>query len=667
MSKITTSLKAIMVMGVFLMLYACGGGSNSNSTSGNGLIVVGSTSSFVSLSFPGNNTTLQSGTSTTVSALLKNSDGTLVADGTAVTFTTTLGSLTPADGKTTTTNGTASVSLSPGTNSGQGQITASAIINNRQASSSTLFTIVPPALKLEAITLPGYPSGGMTYGASQNVSVKVTKLDGSLFNQSVEVVFSSVQAATGKATITSPVMTDSKGIASTTYTAITATGTDTITASIAGSTQQQTITINPLDAGAISYVSSSPTNIGLKGMGGLGIQETSKVTFKVVDTSGAPKANQLVTFALNTNVGGLALSTYTGSTAADGTVSTIVQAGIVATPVRVTASTEVGTPPITISTQSDQLVVSTGVPAQDGFSVSIANLSPECWNVDGVTSKVTARLSDHFHNPVPDGTAVYFTTSGGVIQSSCTTTGGACSVNWTSQNPRPIMPLSPTGLPSTGASKDGRSVILAYAVGEEAFVDQNGNGVADSGEFTDTSEAFRDDNENNTKDINETFIDFNNDKTFNGPDGKYNGVLQGSAYVGAAKSKYVFSNSAIVMATSSATITTTCGAVPLGTTSSCSVTVNDDNGNTMPTGTTVEFKLTTLQPGTTVTGSGTTSTGLSMPAYDKYIFPNSSANVGVKFPVSISDPNKTTSATGVLEVKVTSPGGVVTTGVKQIN
>src|SRR6185369_13293017 len=158
---------------------------------------------------------------------------------------------------------------------------------------------------------------------------------------------------------------------------------------------------------------------------------------------------------------------------------------------------------------------------------------------------VTARLSDHFHNPVPDGTAVSFTTNGGSIQPSCTTINGACSVTWTSQNPRPFVP----------GINVGRATIHAYAVGEEAFVDLNGNGVADTGEFTDNSEAYRDDNENGVRDVSEPFIDFNGNGQFDGPDGKYNGVLQGASSIGAPRSKHIFANLHMVMATTEALVT----------------------------------------------------------------------------------------------------------------
>ena len=410
----------------------------------------------------------------------------------------------------------------------------------------------------------------------------------------------------------------------------------------------------PLVPSSISFVSALPASIGLKGMGGVGVQETSTITFKVLDLSGKPLANQLVDFSLNTTVGGLTLIASSGTTAANGTVTTIVQSGIIATSVRVTATLRGVSP--AISTQSDQLVISTGVSAQDGFSLSIVTRNPEAWNIDGVTDVVTARLSDHFHNPVPDGTAVYFTTSGGSIQPSCITTGGACSVNWTSQNPRPTT--------VTGAIQSGRAVILAYAVGEEAFLDTNGNGVADAGEFTDTSEAFRDDNESGSKDPTETFIDFNSDGVFNGPDGRYNGVLQGAAYTGAPRSKHIYSNTTIVMASSAASITNSCGAASIavgrGSSTACSIFVSDTNGNTMPVGTTVGFTLATSVQGTTVVAAATTLTELTMTAAS-YTFPNSASPVGSSIGATIADPSLTTSARGTFTVTVTSPGGIITT------
>jgi hypothetical protein len=675
-SKTVAVLKSGMLLIALLMFSACGGG-GSNSTSGNGLVVVGSASSSVVLTVA--NPTLQPSGTTTVTAVFKNLDGTPVAAGTPVNFSTTLGTLTPADGKTVTdASGTASVSLTAGSISGQGQITASASINNKQVTRSINFSVNQPTLVLGAITLPDNSTGVMSYGATQNVSVTVTKADGTLFDQAVEVVFSSVQASAGKATISSPVLTNANtGIATATYTALSVVGVDTITASIPGSSQQKQLTVNGLDAGSISYVSAVPTKIGLKGMGGLGVQETSKVTFKVVDTSGSPKANQQVTFSLNTYVGGLSLSTYTGSTAADGTVTTIVQAGVVATPVRVTATCVIGTtPPKTISTQSDQLVVSTGIPSQDGFSTSSSVLNVEGLDYDGVTNNVTILMSDHFHNPVPDGTAVSFTTSCGSIQDSCVSSGGGCTVVWKSQAPR---------------TSNGKCTILAYAVGEEDFLDTNGNGVADGsctpivnlsgpysgtgtglasvqtcGEFHDYSEAFRDDNWDGIRNPTEAFIDFNSDGKFNGPDGLFTGVLQGtptSTTSGAPRTKHVFKNQRFLISGSTpgtlsfdtksispAVIVCTnfdCSStsvVPVTTTRT--LTLKDVNGNPMPGGTRI-----------TVTGLGAAPSSFVVP---DGIPVDSLPSAFDTFDISLTA--TTTQGSGPVTVTVATPRGITTSG-----
>ncbi len=94
------------------------------------------------------------------------------------------------------------------------------------------------------------------------------------------------------------------------------------------------------------------------------------------------------------------------------------------------------------------------------------------------------------------------------------------------------------------------STVLGYALGEESFVDSNGNGLFDTGEFVaqaDLPEAFLDHNDDgdfgnsNTVgsctgsctleegDDEETFIDFDTDLQYDGPDGIYNGSLCSAA------------------------------------------------------------------------------------------------------------------------------------------
>ncbi|MCG7962564.1 MAG: hypothetical protein N0E54_07690, partial [Candidatus Thiodiazotropha taylori] len=240
-----------------------------------------------------------------------------------------------------------------------------------------------------------------------------------------------------------------------------------------------------------------------------------------LDTNGNPVSQQVVNFSLNTDIGGVAIpaGSVTATSDIDGIVRTDVKSGTVPTTVRVTASLESN--PL-ISTQSDGLVISTGVSDQNSISLSAEILNCEGLNLDGTEVEVTVHASDHFNNPVPDGTAVYFTTEGGQIQSQCQIDDGACSVIWTSSNPRPWEDLLPGGM--------GRVTILATMLGEESFVDANGNGVLDSGDtpFADIPEAFRDDNEDGVRDpVAEEFVDFNNNNTYDdvGVDPDYNGAL----------------------------------------------------------------------------------------------------------------------------------------------
>lgn len=361
----------------------------------------------------------------------------------------------------------------------------------------------------------------LSAGGSTSITATFVTQTGNLYTEDVTVMFSSPCIAQGLATITTPVDTNT-GVATATYTASGCSGTDevTATATVDGSTLTANgiVNIAPAAIGSIQFISADPTNIGLKGMGGIGRAETSTVIFRVVDSTGAPVPNAEVRFTLDTVIGGLAVQPGQDDTpavtTADGYVQATVRSGGVATPVRVTATVLSTTP--SISTQSDQLTVTTGIPDQDSVSLSIETLNPEAWAVDGVTVPVMIRLSDRFNNPVPDGTAVTFWTEGGQIGSQCTTVEGGCSVDWVSQHPRPA---------------NGRVTILAVAIGEESFVDVDGNGVYNGAPdtFSDIGEPFLDEDWNEQYDVGERFYDFNSNGVYDGPDGKFNGVLCDSA------------------------------------------------------------------------------------------------------------------------------------------
>ncbi|HUO81514.1 MAG TPA: hypothetical protein VM616_01505, partial [Gammaproteobacteria bacterium] len=344
------------------------------------------------------------------------------------------------------------------------------------------------------VAVPDLAAGGAT-----TLTVTIVDENGNLVTGApVDVSFSSVCSTQGLAVIDSPITT-STGIANSNYAASGCNGDDVITAT---ATVEDTdlvatgmVTVAPASVGSIEFVSATPTNIGLQGTGGSGRSETSTVVFRVVDSTGGPVSGEEVSFTLNTTVGGIMISPAMATTGTNGQVQTVVQAGTVATTVRVTARVTGSSP--SIATQSDQLTITTGVPDFDSTSLSVETLNPEAFDIDGTTVPVTIRLSDRFNNPVPDGTAITFQTEGGQIGGQCTAIEGTCSVNWVSQDPRP---------------DDGRSSLLATAIGEESFTDINGNGVFDNAEtladVDDIPEPWRDDNENGTREVDEPFVDF---------------------------------------------------------------------------------------------------------------------------------------------------------------
>jgi hypothetical protein len=459
----------------------------------------------------------------------------------------------------------------------------------------------------------------------------------------------------------------------------------------------------------LTFVSASPQNIALKGTGGAGRQESSTVTFKVLDSSGNPVIGQQVNFALDTTVGGIALTATSAVSGTGGLATTTVMAGTINTPVRVTATLAGAS----VTTLSDQLVVSTGVPEQNSFSLSAAIKNVEGGQFNGCPAPagtlITARLADHFHNPAPDGTAVSFTAEGGSVDASCLTgliqttqpdgsvvttkgTAGECTVRFCAGNPRPA---------------DGRVTVLAYALGEESFTDTNGNNRYDAGEpFTDLGDPFRNDravsdgNANGIDDLftisngmrfpGEQYIDSNGNSTWDqGGNGAYNGVLQATPSVGTVHVRQslvmVLSNSTpAVSLLSSATGTgtlalahCTSGTAFVNDTRTFSFAIRDNNptvfatnraanhsgdplwladrpGNPLPAGTTIQLSTSNggILGGSSATVQNTNAADSSAWVYSVSMISDASQDAAFNCTNNISS--------GALTITVTTPNGTVT-------
>jgi len=502
--------------------------------------------------------------------------------------------------------------------------------------------------------------GGVTAlsaGGSVSMSVVFVIDDGSgtltAYTEPVDVTFSSPCIPTLASVNPAATVTSVAGLATATYVAQgcdTGAGGEVITAraNVNGTelTAQVNLVVAGADVGSIQFVSATPDFIGLKGSGGQGIAEQSTVIFRVVDASTGPVAGKQVDFTLNTEVGGITLTPLTATSDSSGFVQTVVQSGTVATSLRVTA-TEFDTG---ISTQSDRLTISTGIPHQDAFSLSLGTCNTNTFSFDGFAVPVNVFLSDRFQNPVPDGTAIAFTAEGGQIQNSCVTDGGSCTVNWTSTNPRPA------ALPGDVAGQTGgRVTIVATAIGEESFLDEDGDFVYDSGEaFGDLQERFRDDNENGAYDIGVDgfFLDFNNSGTHDASDGTFNGLLCSSG-CSASETLGISGSAILVMGTSGVDIVPDADpvVVPLQGfgTANLTVAVTDLNGNYPAAG-------------TTVTLSDITNGSVVGP--DSYIVPDAcGASPGPYLATfAIEGDDTPSSGTVFIEVTTPAPNSVITIG-----
>jgi hypothetical protein len=206
--------------------------------------------------------------------------------------------------------------------------------------------------------------------------------------------------------------------------------------------------------------------------------------FKVLDTAGNGLPGLNVLLHPTTLAGGLTLdgsqSDVTKLSDSNGQVSVLINSGTVPTPVRITASL-VSQPSVT--TVSSSLSIAVGLPSQLNFSLSQATPNIEGGNYDGTLNTYSIIASDRLGNPVPAGTSINFISEGGqIVQSALTTidaNGNArASATFLSSEPRPA---------------DGRITVLAYALGEESFIDLNGNNLFDPTEpFQDLGNIYLD-------------------------------------------------------------------------------------------------------------------------------------------------------------------------------
>lgn len=438
-----------------------------------------------------NSNSITSGSPAIATATLQDSKGNPVP-GQVVTFSVVRG-LGKTSLATALTNavGQAAVSLVPtsSTVAGADEITASASYAGASLQSTLGFQI-----QATSVSLTDFSSPVSSLSAYGQTSLTVTA-SGASVGSPVNISVSSACVLKGKATL-SP----------STFTTTTATTvlqykdngcgalqtSDQLQALVVGTSNSKDLSfdIQPPSVSSLAFVSSVPEVIYLKGSG---FAETSFVTFEVRDSAGNPLANQAIQLSLMTQAGGILLNGGTADVVQNsdalGRVTVRINSGIVPTPVRVSARLQ-GNPKVT--TVSSNLGIAVGLPSQLNFSLAQGTRNIEGFNIDGTPNTYQILAADRSGNPAPDGTTINFVTYPGlqveaIKQTKIGSDGIAHAVaNAVSSSTRP---------------EDGRVTVVAYALGEESFIDLNGNNVYDAGEpFQDLGNIFKDRNYDGTFD-----------------------------------------------------------------------------------------------------------------------------------------------------------------------
>lgn len=435
-------------------------------------------------------TSISSGSPATATATLIDSSLKPVT-GQVVTFTVVRGlGRTNVATALTNASGTAVALLSPTSSASVGadEITASVSYAGNSLSATQGFQVQATNATIQSFTGPASLSA---YGQTTLVAT----LTGATVDSPVKLSISSSCAAAGKATV-SPASISATSNSFTLQYRDNGCGavqpSDLLQLVIDGTStaQQLSLPISAPAAVSLAFISAAPEQIFLKGSG---FTESSIVTFEVRDAAGNPLPNRLVELRLQTGAGGVTMegrgvesvdppsaSPFTQTSNASGRVSVRVNSGTQPTPVRVSAKLNGDT----IATVSSNLSVGIGLPSQLNFSLSQKIKNIEGYNIDGTTNTYTIFAADRSGNPVPAGTSINFVTEGGQIESikQIQQINGISQTlaNFVSAEPRPA---------------DGRVSIVAYALGEESFIDKNGNNVYDPGEdFQDLGNIFKDRN-----------------------------------------------------------------------------------------------------------------------------------------------------------------------------
>jgi hypothetical protein len=226
-------------------------------------------------------------------------------------------------------------------------------------------------------------------------------------------------------------------------------------------------------AQTIAFLGAVPAEVAVKGVGG---SETSTLTWEVRDSLGLPvdvSHSIQLTFTIASGPGGgefLSPTVVTTNTVGQAimTLSSGIRSGVV----QVVATGTVASG--TVSTAPVRVVIDGGFPDQTHFTLATHTYNLPILGTMGVHNSVSVLVGDKWSNPVAATTAIYFSSTAGVIEPKVfTDADGQGSADLISGNPAP---LGSHAAPVNGSFPhgDGYHYIAARTVG------QTGTSVMDS-------------------------------------------------------------------------------------------------------------------------------------------------------------------------------------------
>jgi adhesin/invasin len=345
--------------------------------------------------------TLTVGGTSSLTATVKDQYNNNVANGTVVTFETSLGSLGSVTITRGTANGVATATLTS-------QIPGTATVKATADSISGTVNVIFKAGLPYTVTLTANPTSILVGGFTSTLTVTATDQLNNNVTDGTVVTFATSLGSLGSVTVTKPTV---NGVATATLTSGNIVGVAMVTATTGSKVVTTTVTFRPDVPYTVTLVAYPIT---------LTVGGTSALTATVKDKYNNNVANgTVVTF--ETSLGSLGSITVTKPTTNGVAVATL-------------TSQLPGIAMITAT--ADSRVATTTVEFRHGSPYTVTLVAYPVSLTVGNSSSLTATVKDQYNNNVADGTIVTFTTNLGDVGSKLVTkvtTSGVATANLTSQ------------------------------------------------------------------------------------------------------------------------------------------------------------------------------------------------------------------------------------------